>query len=88
MKQGTMKAELPRSLEGAELTYCYAGGLTWDVGAALSPLGPRAAVYTDMDALVTALTLVLRPQDHVVIMSNGGFGGIHERLLQALARPG
>jgi UDP-N-acetylmuramate: L-alanyl-gamma-D-glutamyl-meso-diaminopimelate ligase len=85
MKLGAMKALLPGSLEGAQRTYCYAGGLGWDAAAALSPLGERAAVYTDLDALVASVTGDARPGDRVLVMSNGGFGGVHGRLLAALA---
>jgi UDP-N-acetylmuramate: L-alanyl-gamma-D-glutamyl-meso-diaminopimelate ligase len=84
MKQGTMKAALAASLEGADLTYCYANNLGWDVGEALSPLGTRAAVYADLDVLVKALTHVSQPGDHLLVMSNGGFGGVHQKLLAAL----
>jgi UDP-N-acetylmuramate: L-alanyl-gamma-D-glutamyl-meso-diaminopimelate ligase len=85
MKLGTMKAALPQSLQSADLTYCYANNLGWDVGDALKPLGTRAAVYSDLDVLVKALGHVARPGDHLLVMSNGGFGGVHQKLLTALA---
>ncbi|NBP38917.1 MAG: UDP-N-acetylmuramate:L-alanyl-gamma-D-glutamyl-meso-diaminopimelate ligase, partial [Betaproteobacteria bacterium] len=85
MKLGAMSARLAASLEAADLVFCYAGGLSWDVGAALAPLGQRAQVHHTMDALVNAMVLIAKPQDRIVVMSNGGFGGIHQRLLDALA---
>jgi UDP-N-acetylmuramate: L-alanyl-gamma-D-glutamyl-meso-diaminopimelate ligase len=86
MKLGTMRAALSPSLAGADLTYCYSHNLGWDAGEALSPLGPRAAIYADIDVMVEALRHVVRDGDHVLIMSNGGFGGIHGKLLAALGR--
>jgi len=84
MKLGTMKTLLPQSLALADRTYCYAANLGWDVAGALSPLGDRAEVHTDLAALVAAIARDARAGDHVVVMSNGGFGGIHEKLLAAL----
>jgi UDP-N-acetylmuramate: L-alanyl-gamma-D-glutamyl-meso-diaminopimelate ligase len=84
MKLGTRKAALPASLEQADRVFCYAGGLGWDAGAALAPLGDRAAVFDDLDALVAAVVAGARDGDHVLVMSNGGFGGVHQRLLDAL----
>jgi len=86
MKLGTMQSRLARSLEGADLVYCYASHLGWDPEGALSPLSSRAAVYSELDPMVEALGLVLRPGDHVLVMSNGGFGGIHAKLLERLSR--
>ena len=84
MKLGTMKAQLPWSLEAADLAFCHSAGLDWDADAALAPMGERACVSNQMDALVQAITRAARAGDHIVCMSNGGFGGIHSRLLQAL----
>lgn len=85
MKLGSMKAQLPGSLEGAELAFCYAANLGWDAGAALAPLGDRAHVFEDIGALVAAVAAAARPGDNVLVMSNGAFGGVHEKLLTALA---
>ena len=85
MKLGVMKAQLPDSLRGAELTFCYAAGLGWDVRGALQPLGERAQVFEDIDALVAAVSAAARGGDHVLVMSNGDFCGAHVRLLEALA---
>ncbi|HQW38840.1 MAG TPA: UDP-N-acetylmuramate:L-alanyl-gamma-D-glutamyl-meso-diaminopimelate ligase, partial [Usitatibacteraceae bacterium] len=66
--------------------YCYASGLDWDPAGSLASFSSRAAVYRDLDPMVEALAHVLRPGDHVLVMSNGGFGGIHAKLLARLAR--
>ncbi|UZD54414.1 UDP-N-acetylmuramate:L-alanyl-gamma-D-glutamyl-meso-diaminopimelate ligase [Caldimonas aquatica] len=86
MKLGTMKAQLPWSLEQADLAFCHAGGLGWDAAQALAPMGERATVEDDIDRLVDRVVAVARPGDHVLCMSNGGFGGIHTKLLRALAQ--
>jgi len=86
MKLGAMKALLPGSLAGAERTFCFAGGLGWDAAEALAPLGAKASVHHELDALVAAVVAEARPGDRVLVMSNGGFGGVHGRLLDALER--
>ncbi|HRE13854.1 MAG TPA: UDP-N-acetylmuramate:L-alanyl-gamma-D-glutamyl-meso-diaminopimelate ligase, partial [Usitatibacteraceae bacterium] len=83
---GTMQAKLAESLAGADLVYCYASHLGWDPERALGPLGSRAAIYSEIEPMVEALGHVLRPGDHVLVMSNGGFGGIHAKLLDRLSR--
>jgi UDP-N-acetylmuramate: L-alanyl-gamma-D-glutamyl-meso-diaminopimelate ligase len=85
MKLGTMKAALPGSLASADRVYCYSAGLGWDAGEALAPLGSRAEVHDDLGRLVASVASSARPGDHIVVMSNGGFGGVHARLLDALA---
>jgi UDP-N-acetylmuramate: L-alanyl-gamma-D-glutamyl-meso-diaminopimelate ligase len=84
MKLGTMKAALPGSLAAADLVFCYSAGLGWDAAEALAPLGDRAAVFDDLGALVAAVSKAARSGDHILVMSNGGFGGVHRRLLDAL----
>lgn len=84
MKLGTMKAQLPWSLEQADLAFCHSGGLGWDAHEVLQPMGARAQVADSVDVLVQQLVAAARPGDHVVCMSNGGFGGVHAKLLQAL----
>lgn len=84
MKLGTMTAQLPWSLESADLSFCHSGGLDWDAAAALAPMGARAQVAGTIDALLARIVAAARPGDHIVCMSNGGFGGIHGKLLSAL----
>jgi UDP-N-acetylmuramate: L-alanyl-gamma-D-glutamyl-meso-diaminopimelate ligase len=84
MKLGIMKSQLPASLIDANLVYCYGTNLGWDPAEALAPLGDKARVFDNLDKLVGQLVEDARPGDHVLMMSNGGFGGIHARLLDAL----
>ena len=85
MKLGTMKSQLPWSLEQADLAFCHSGGLDWDAAEALAPMGERAQVARDIDTLVQQVAAAARSGDRVLCMSNGGFGGIHAKLLAALA---
>ena len=84
MKLGAMKAQLPWSLEDADLAFCHSGGLGWDAREALNPMGARAYVADSIDQLVAQVVAHARPGDHIVCMSNGGFGGVHLKLLQVL----
>ncbi|MDR1888825.1 MAG: UDP-N-acetylmuramate:L-alanyl-gamma-D-glutamyl-meso-diaminopimelate ligase [Zoogloeaceae bacterium] len=88
MKLGVMKERLAASLTDADRVFCYAADLDWDAAAALLPLGDAARVETELDELVSAIVTVARPGDQIVVMSNGGFGGIHERLLRRLSAAG
>ncbi|GAO72413.1 hypothetical protein CSE6_023_38500 [Comamonas sp. E6] len=88
MKLGTMKSQLPWSLESADLVFCHTAGLDWDAAEALESMGvgpgQRAQVAGDIETLIAQISAVVRPGDHIVCMSNGGFGGIHAKLLEAL----
>ena len=86
MKLGTMKALLPWSLEDADLAICHSGGLAWDAGEALAEMGERAVVADTIDTVVAKVVKAARPGDHILCMSNGGFGGIHAKLLSALGQ--
>jgi UDP-N-acetylmuramate: L-alanyl-gamma-D-glutamyl-meso-diaminopimelate ligase len=84
MKLGVMKDQLPESLAQADQTYCYTGGLGWDARASLAPLGPRAECHEDLGTLVARVAAFARSGDHVLVMSNGGFQGVHQKLLDAM----
>jgi len=84
MKLGTMAAQLPGSLRDAALAFCHTAGLDWDVAGALAPMAERAVCFDNVDSLVEAVAAAARPGDHLVCMSNGGFGGIHGKLIAAL----
>jgi UDP-N-acetylmuramate: L-alanyl-gamma-D-glutamyl-meso-diaminopimelate ligase len=86
MKLGVMKAALPGSLTSADRVFCYSGGLSWDPAVVLEPLGAKAVVGGSIDELVDSIVRESRAGDHVLIMSNGGFGGIHAKLLDKLER--
>jgi UDP-N-acetylmuramate: L-alanyl-gamma-D-glutamyl-meso-diaminopimelate ligase len=90
MKLGTMSAQLPASLQDADLVFCYGApsgrdALGWQPTQALAPMGARASSFDDLDVLVRSVSAAARPGDHLLVMSNGGFGGVHEKLLAALA---
>ena len=88
MKLGTMKSQLPWSLEQADVAFCHSGGLGWDPREPLAAMGGRARVAATVDELLGQVLAEARPGDHVLCMSNGGFGGFHGRLLAALAKAG
>lgn len=93
MKLGTMAARLPGALADADLVFCFGASdgkhaLGWNPAAVLAPLGNRASSYDDIGALVDAVAGAARPGDQVLVMSNGGFGGIHGKLLDALQARG
>ena len=85
MKLGTMKAQLPWSLEEADLAICHSGGLGWDATEALAPMGAQARVCDSIERTLATVLQLARPGDHLLCMSNGSFGGIHAKLLEALA---
>lgn len=85
MKAGVLKDRLAASLEQADRVFCYGANLGWDASAALAPLGARVRVETILSALVDAIVREARPGDQVLVMSNGGFDGIHDKLLKALS---
>jgi len=84
MKQGVHAATLAESLKLADYVYALQpDNFDWDLGTALSVL-KRSEVENTVDALLDKLVKILKPDDHVLIMSNGGFGGIHQKLLDML----
>jgi UDP-N-acetylmuramate: L-alanyl-gamma-D-glutamyl-meso-diaminopimelate ligase len=90
MKLGTMKEALPGSLTDADLIFGYGAAngkdaLGWDLGEALAPLGDKAGAYDDLGKLVQSIAAAAKPGDHILVMSNGGFGGVHQKILDALA---
>jgi len=85
MKLGALKHQLAGSLNAADRVFCYSANLGWDAGAALAPLGDKSVEHADLDRLVSAILADARAGDHVLVMSNGAFGGIHEKLISGLA---
>ena len=85
MKLGTHKQALVDSLRAADRVFVYQSPeVKWDVESAMAPLGALVHVDSDLARLTEALATEARPGDHLVLMSNGSFGGLHERLLAAL----
>lgn len=87
MKMGTMKDRLPASLSEADAVVCYADPkLGWDVGAALAPLGEKLHVLHSIEETAKAAAALAQKGDYILVMSNGGFGGIHEKILSLLKK--
>jgi UDP-N-acetylmuramate: L-alanyl-gamma-D-glutamyl-meso-diaminopimelate ligase len=84
MKMGVMKDALAGSLAGADMVYCYTNGLGWDAQPVLAPLGAKAKCFDDLGLLVGAVIAECRAGDHILVMSNGAFGGVHAMILEAL----
>lgn len=95
MKLGVMKAQLPVSLQGADCVYAYGAAsgtaaLGWDLAEVLAPLNQQrsncAHAFDDLEKLVSAVVSEARPGDHILVMSNGGFGGVHQKLVQGIVQ--
>lgn len=86
MKLGTMKAALPESLHDADKVFCYSANLSWNPAEALTPIADKTLVTDDMSSLVAAILQEAQAGDSILVMSNGGFGGIHNTLLQELGQ--
>jgi len=84
MKMGVMKDTLAPSLDDAQRVFCYTQGIGWDAAQALAALGRRVTFHDDIAQLVRQIVAEARAGDHVLVMSNGGFGGVHDKLLGAL----
>lgn len=84
MKLGSMKDALPGSLSQADLVFCYGANLGWSCSEALASLGSRAQSFDNLDQLIEAIRKAAQPGDHILVMSNGGFGGLHSKLLAVL----
>lgn len=85
MKMGIWKDSLGDSLAGADLVFCYNANLDWNAKQALSTLGARAVSHDNLEQLIAAIVAASHPGDHILVMSNSDFGGIHEKLLEAIA---
>lgn len=84
MKLGVMKNALPASLKEADVVFCYGANLGWDATEALAPIKEKASVYEDLNDLVAAIAKTAKAGDYVLVMSNGGFGGVHQKILDAI----
>ena len=90
MKLGVMKSQLPDSLRSADLVFAYGAvsgkdALGWDLQEAITPLGVRGKSFQDLSRLVESIGTAAKPGDHILVMSNGGFGGVHQKILQRLS---
>ncbi len=85
MKLGVMKDALPASLKDADLVFCYGANLGWDAAEALKPIASKSQTFDNLENLVQAIAKTAKSGDHILVMSNGGFGGVHQKILDALA---
>ncbi len=85
MKLGVMKDALPASLKDADLVFCYGANLGWDATEALKPIANKAKTFDDLTMLVNAISAAAKSGDHILVMSNGGFGGVHQKIIDSLA---
>jgi UDP-N-acetylmuramate: L-alanyl-gamma-D-glutamyl-meso-diaminopimelate ligase len=85
MKLGTMRNALPASVANADVVFIYSKNLGWDAAETFTPIGAKTGIFDNLDPMVEAITAMAKPHDHIVVMSNGGFGGVHGKLLHALA---
>jgi UDP-N-acetylmuramate: L-alanyl-gamma-D-glutamyl-meso-diaminopimelate ligase len=84
LKKGALKDALPASFAQADAVHIYSDGLGWDPAQVFGPLGERARCWNDLEGLVAGVAAQARPGDRILVMSNGGFGGVHAKLLAAL----
>jgi UDP-N-acetylmuramate: L-alanyl-gamma-D-glutamyl-meso-diaminopimelate ligase len=85
MKLGVMKDALPASLKDADLVFCYGANLGWDAAQALQPIAHKTQTFDSIDNLVAAIAKIAKSGDHILVMSNGGFGGVHQKIIDVLA---
>ncbi|HBE91054.1 MAG TPA: UDP-N-acetylmuramate:L-alanyl-gamma-D-glutamyl-meso-diaminopimelate ligase [Gammaproteobacteria bacterium] len=86
MRMGVHKDSLGASLLAADEIFMYVpGDQDWDTSTLLGELGERLAIHNNVDELIAGLMPAVQSGDHVLIMSNGGFEGIHDKILDRLA---
>ena len=87
MRMGIHKDDMMRSLKGADEVLLYQpAGLDWDLSSTVESSDVKARVYEDVDVIIDSLCKNATSGDHILIMSNGGFDSIHDRLLSALSK--
>jgi UDP-N-acetylmuramate: L-alanyl-gamma-D-glutamyl-meso-diaminopimelate ligase len=85
MKMGNHKDELAQSLAQATQVYLMEpSNLTWDFAQVAQNCPAPAQVFRDINKIVDQVVEQSRSDDHILVMSNGVFGGIHDKLLSAL----
>ena len=85
MKLGAMREALPGALTNADVVFVYDNNLGWDVAKAFEPIGTKTGIFTDLNAMIDAILVMARSGDQILVMSNGGFGGVHGKILAKLA---
>lgn len=85
MKMGTLAQALPASFDEAQAVVCYTAGIQWNVRDTLGSVGERLFTSDNLNEVIDHVVSQAQPGDWVVAMSNGSFGGIHQKLIDALA---
>lgn len=86
MRSGIHKDRIQDALATADMIACKSTDADWGLSSILANFKQPTLLYDDVDALVKHLVTELHAGDHVVVMSNSGFGGIHQKLLDAIER--
>ncbi len=85
MKLGIHKHELTQSWQDSDEVYIFEpANLSWSIDEVAAASKVPVHNYQDVDKLVEAVIKEAQPSDHILVMSNGGFAGIHAKLLNAL----
>jgi len=89
MKLGVHRDQLAPALALADHAWFFnPPQLGWDLTAAVASMGARVSFASTVDALAAELAAQARAGDQILVMSNGGFGGLHDKLLAALRSRG
>ena len=89
MRMGVHASRLPLALDEADLVLVYSpNNLDWNAAEIFAPMGERVVVSDSVETIVSHVAANATAGDHVLVMSNGGFEGIHQRLLDALDKIG
>ncbi|TAK76279.1 MAG: UDP-N-acetylmuramate:L-alanyl-gamma-D-glutamyl-meso-diaminopimelate ligase [Gammaproteobacteria bacterium] len=86
MRTGVHKEQMQAALSDADMVVCKSTEADWGLKALLAQFKQPTILYDDIDVLVKNLVPLLHAGDHVVVMSNSGFGGIHQKLLEAIKK--
>ena len=80
---------MPGALTNADVVFVYSHNLGWDVAKAFEldkeNAGTKTGIFENMDVMVNAIVAMSTRGDQILVMSNGGFGGVHGKILAKLA---
>ncbi len=86
MRMGYHAETLAASFDKADRILLFqADNVDWDIAKHMAELGERCRVFKDIEEIVSLIAEQHQPGDQIVVMSNGGFGGIHRKLIEALS---
>ncbi|MDH5517492.1 MAG: UDP-N-acetylmuramate:L-alanyl-gamma-D-glutamyl-meso-diaminopimelate ligase [Gammaproteobacteria bacterium] len=85
MRMGVHKAKLAASLSEADAVFLFQpADMDWALDEVISELGNKARLFNAVDDMINELMAMMTSDDHIMIMSNGGFEGLHQRLIKAM----